>query len=587
MQDDFETVPSPDSPTLYIHDAQKEGTTKDAVGIDTPTDAATASHEGAARAPYDADATTMLPGSGAVDQRSMQGSTQGATTRLGPGAQDVMGTTESGADEATTLLKADTAATALLDLTPSDEEDLEQSLAYQSLMKHRAERKKKRIVKIAIASVLAIVAIVAVVIASSQSADDTGTDLATASVTREDFVDSVTVNGAAQPVSSVIVNPEVDGTIDQVLVKEGDTVEAGQTLFTLKNDDLDKAVREANQQVKEAKNGVSSAQASVDSAKTDLKTAKAKLADAQNAQANPPAPINAGDQGSADGQTTDSGTTAAELAAAVTDAQAGVDSASDAVVTAEVGLESAQLTLESAQAAYDEAVKATEKRTVVAPSAGAVVVMNAVPGAAVAAGTTAASGTTSGSTSSDGLIQIADLSQMRVSVQVNEADISKIQVGQKATVTFSALPDVTCEGEVQSIATVATGSGSDSTDSSGSATYAVDLLIAQPDPRIKPGMTASVEIVAQEVKDALTVPATAVTTDDAGNATVTVVTYADDGSYTTEDVPVQVIAQSSTTAAITGDIHEDDLVLLGGTTTDDGSDATDADATADETVTYG
>ena len=125
-----------------------------------------------------------------------------------------------------------------------EDEDLEQSLAYQSLMKHRAERKKKRIVKGAIAGALALVAVVAIVIATRQPADDTGADIATASVTREDFVDSVSVSGAARPVSSVIVNPEVDGTIDQVLVKEGDTVEAGQTLFTLKNDDLERAAQE-------------------------------------------------------------------------------------------------------------------------------------------------------------------------------------------------------------------------------------------------------------------------------------------------------------------------------------------------------
>ena len=211
--------------------------------------------------------------------------------------------------------------------------------------------------------------------------------------------------------------------------------------------------------------------------------------------------------------------------------------------------------------------------------------MNAVPGALVSAGASDTSGKSTGS--SNDLIQIADLSQMRVTVQVNEADISKVQVGQKATVTFSALPDVTCEGEVQSIATVSTGDGTG--DGSGTVTYAVDLLIAQPDPRIKPGMTASVEIVAQEVKDALTVPATAIATDDAGAATVTVVTYADDGSYTTEDVPVEVVAQNNTTAAIKGDVHEDDLVLLGGATSDDDSDASAAegDIPADETVTYG
>ncbi len=379
------------------------------------------------------------------------------------------------------------------------------------------------------------------------------------------------------------MNPEVDGTIDQVLVKEGDTVEAGQTLFTLKNDDLDRAVRDANQQVKEAQNGVSSAQTTLDSANNAANRANADVAAAQADADTKAAAYNALENDPA--ADPDAVAAAQSELDAANAALNEVKSTPDTVAEAKNSLSSAQLALTSAQEAYNEAVKATEKRTVTAPSAGAVVVMNAVPGALVSAGASDTSGKSTGS--SNDLIQIADLSQMRVTVQVNEADISKVQVGQKATVTFSALPDVTCEGEVQSIATVSTGDGTG--DGSGTVTYAVDLLIAQPDPRIKPGMTASVEIVAQEVKDALTVPATAIATDDAGAATVTVVTYADDGSYTTEDVPVEVVAQNNTTAAIKGDVHEDDLVLLGGATSDDDSDASAAegDIPADETVTYG
>lgn len=454
------------------------------------------------------------------------------------------------------------------------EEGLERSMAYQSLMRHRRERKRKRIIKLAVAGAIALAAVVGIVVATRPPAEDPADELATASVAREDFVDSVTVSGAAQPVSSVIVNPEVDGTIDEVMVKEGDTVEAGQTLFTLKNDDLDKAVREADAQVKSAENGVQAAKDALASAQGGLKAAQRKLQTAQASQANPqpqPQPQPQGGAGSADdagavddAATADAATnatpTAEELQAAVDEAEEGVSAAQDTVNTAKTGLTSAQQALTSAQDGYQEAVAATGKRTVTAPTAGAVIVMKAVPGATAAAGASDTSGqATSGS---DGLVQIADLSQMRVSVQVGEADIEKIKIDQKATITFSALSDVTCEGVVQSIATVA----SDSTngDGTGTATYTVELLIAQPDPRIKPGMTASVEIVAQEVKDALTVPATALLEGEDGTVSVTLVTYADDGSYTTEDVPVEVVAKSSTTAAIKGQVHEGDLVLLGG-----------------------
>ena len=42
------------------------------------------------------------------------------------------------------------------------------------------------------------------------------------------------------------------------------------------------------------------------------------------------------------------------------------------------------------------------------------------------------------------LMQIADLTQMKVTVQVSEEDIAKVAVGQTANVTFPAFPDLTC-----------------------------------------------------------------------------------------------------------------------------------------------
>ena len=115
--------------------------------------------------------------------------------------------------------------------------------AMQSLLAHRKKRRVKRIVGAVVAAVL--VCVIALMLYNTVNPpEEPGTYIpAKAVVTRGDFQDSVKASGSVQPVSSVVVTPEVDGIIASVNVAQGDHVEKGQTLLTLKNDELDKAVR--------------------------------------------------------------------------------------------------------------------------------------------------------------------------------------------------------------------------------------------------------------------------------------------------------------------------------------------------------
>ena len=174
---------------------------------------------------------------------------------------------------------------------------------------------------------------------------------------------------------------------------------------------------------------------------------------------------------------------------------------------------------------------------------------------------------------------IADLSRMKVTVQINEVDVSRVAVGQRARVTFSALRQLVCEAQVTHVSTVSSseagGSGAGSGgpgagyDGGGRAivTYAVELLIDSPDASIKPGMTANADIMIQQIGNALNVPLSALT-EDGAQAYVSVVTARDEnGDPQTSRVPVTVRARSSTTAAIEGDgIEEGTEVLLAGGT---------------------
>ena len=379
-----------------------------------------------------------------------------------------------------------------------DDEDAESAAAYQSLMRHRKERRRKKIVRTIV--ILAVIAAVAVFLALRSCAGNAGQEdvptLQVDYVYRDSFRESVTATGSARPNSSVVVNP-VAGTVTSVDVAAGDAVTVGQTLVTVENSSLDKAVNDAWFAYKDAENAVNEAQAALNE-------------------------VWYGDDQAAKDETY-------------------------------VALEKAKAARDSAYDAYQEAVDAADSRTLKAPISGTVISIGLQVGQKIGEGTTGMSGTSD-------TIQIADLSQMRVTVEVSEIDITKISVGQGATVTFSALPDVELEAEVVNIAAASSGSGDGGYGYGGNVTYAVELLIPEPDPQIKPGMTASVRIDVQALDDVLMVPTSALMTDDGESYYVMVVT--DLEAEELEMRPVTVLAESGSSAAVEGDLAEGDMVQI-------------------------
>lgn len=427
------------------------------------------------------------------------------------------------------------------DAAPEAEEDVEERLALESLQRHRrARRRKKAIAAGVVGGVVVAAGIAWAVLTSTSSQPAEEAPLQTIPLMREEFSESVQATGTAQPLTSVVVTPEADGVIASVDVALDDVVAEGQVLLTIRNDELDRAVKQAE---------------------LDLRTKRAENDAAQKAYN--------------------------ELYYAAR--EEGTDEAWDAANAKLIELETSRLNLEIAQDAYDDAVATAAGRTVKAPASGSVVALNAVTGASVGTGGTTSSGAEGGG--SGPLVQIADLSQMTVKVQVNEVDISRIAVGQAARVTFSALPGTMLDAQVTRISTTATadpygGSG-------GVVTYDVELLIPEPAPELKPGMTASVEILMQSVPDALTVPVSALMTDDGVSNYVYVMSDPETEAVERRDVTVP--AQSDTTAVIEGDVSEGDLVVLDpfsvdptsvgdaaavGTSELDGADAATADAPA-------
>lgn len=416
------------------------------------------------------------------------------TINPGPGDSDRM------PQDATETLSIITAAHAKQhDAGLDDSTDISDEEAYAKLKAKRAERRRKKLVRRGIAAgVVGAIVLIVIIVTLVTNAQPSGTSgPATDMVTEGTFTTTVEAKGQLKPISASVVSPSVDGTVASINVQAGQTVNEGDVLMTIKNDELDRNVAEA--------------QRAVAAAQEDLSNAQKALAAVQAA----PAMGNDTDAASgASGATTDT----------------------SAVSSAQRNLASAQATLEQANA------KAAE-RTVTAPSSGSIVELNAKVGATVTGGVVMGEGDTTGGKQ---CMQIADLSKMKVTVQVGEKDIAKIAVGQSANVSYPAFPDIVSEGTVTAIASVA---NSDSNyGGSGSVTFNVDILIEAPDARLKPGMTAEVSVVTEQLDDVVMVPTMALMAEDGENYYVNLAT--DSEGKETRRVKVTIVTQNDNEAVI-------------------------------------
>lgn len=105
-------------------------------------------------------------------------------------------------------------------------------------------------------------------------------------------------------------------------------------------------------------------------------------------------------------------------------------------------------------------------------------------------------------------------SEPRVSVDINEVDISKVQLGDPVDVHVDALPDTTYQGVVREIAPASTNafsdSGSSASGQSSISKFSVKIGFLHPDARLATGMTATVDIISSRHKNVVLVPLEAV-----------------------------------------------------------------------------
>lgn len=271
-------------------------------------------------------------------------------------------------------------------------------------------------------------------------------------VTTADIIVTVTATGTVEPLNTVDISSELSGTVKAVLVDYNDEVSEGDVLATL---DTDKLI--AN--VEHAEASLTAAQANLAQAQVTLEEQQAVYERAQNL------------------------------------ARQGISS-EETLLTAKAGwqravaaLDTAKANVKVAQADVKQSAADLAKAEITSPINGIVLSRDVEPGQIVAS-----------SYSAPTLFELAeDLSRMNLTVDIDEADIGHVTVGNKAGFTVEAYQNKEFEAQITQLRFAP-----ETVD--GVVTYKGILDVNNEELLLRPGMTATAEITVAELNDVLTVP---------------------------------------------------------------------------------
>ena len=378
----------------------------------------------------------------------------------------------------------------------------------------------------------------------------------TATVTQGDILIKASGSGELIPASELDLSFRTSGVLDEVLVETGDRVEDGDVLAPPETDDLERAVAEADVELQIAQ--LELADVREGPTEAELPDAEARVRDAQTQLS-----LAYDVYQDATDDTSDDAVESAKVMydwwvgyyqsqkakyeegklsqmkhdyamaamieatetwerakneAEIDEVQAwkSVEQAQNAVFQAEEDLEllqsepltdtltEAELAVDGANLALEEARLDLEAAELYAPFNGTVMSVPATVGDRVSINTT--------------ILTIADLQEPLLQFWLEEPDMGRVAVGNQVNVTFEALPDTTFTGKVVRVdAVLVSVSGTTAVQAHAS------LQLDEQDVTLLSGMTADVEVISAETRDAVVVPVEALKKTEEGGYTVTVV----------------------------------------------------------------
>lgn len=288
---------------------------------------------------------------------------------------------------------------------------------------------------------------------------------------RGDLTVSVSATGKLAPTNQVTVGSQLSGLVTRVVVDVNDRVTAGQALALIDPEQIDDQIRAGQAQLAANQAGVAQAQATVSEANAQL----ARLQEVYR--------LSNGRVPSA------------------TELQTGRANAQRAVAA----LRTAQANVAAARAQLAQSQTQRSRSIIRSPVSGVVLARQVDPGQTVAA-----------SFNTPTLFVIAeDLTKMKLEVAVDEADVGEVKLGQGATFTVDAFPGRTFPARItrvdlgsnQTVSAATASTSTTATTTTGQVvSYAADLSVENPTGQLRPGMTATADIVTSDKKNVLLVP---------------------------------------------------------------------------------
>lgn len=328
----------------------------------------------------------------------------------------------------------------------------ERSAAVRALVDARSTPWTRRLVG---AVLILLVIAVGVWLLLGSDEDEDAARYTTVPVTRGELVVRVSATGNLQPTNQVEVGSELSGIVDRVLVDENDRVKRGQVLARL--------------DVSKLRDTVTRSRANLAAAEAQVLQAQATVAEARATQAR--------------------FRQVAELSGGKVPSKSELDTAEANLKRAEANEASARAAVVQARATLQSDETNLAKASIRSPIDGVVLARKVEPGQTVAA-----------SFQAPVLFTLAeDLARMELQVDVDEADVGQVEVGQKATFTVDAWP-----GRLYDAVITRVGYGSQVKE--GVVSYLTVLEVDNDDLSLRPGMTGTAEITTLRRADALLVP---------------------------------------------------------------------------------
>jgi HlyD family secretion protein len=336
--------------------------------------------------------------------------------------------------------------------------------------------------KILIASGVVVIIAAAVVVNLMKKNGRKGIEVETSAVKRQRVVETVTATGKVQPHIQVKISADVSAKITKLAVKEGDWVEKGDFLLEL---DRERYVAAAER-----------AEASLKSSESEAKLAKESMLKAEK-----------------DYQRSK------ELFDKKLESSASFDAAAATYQVEKARYESALNNVEQAKAALKQAQDDLSKTRIYAPMAGTISQLNKEVGE-IALGS---------QFQEDVIMVVSDLVGMEALVEVDENDVVAISLGDTSNIEVDALPNTVFRGYVSEIANTAKITGTGTADQktefevkvaitgtgkglgAHGAAKSIEVTPARSTADLRPGMTASCDIVTETRDSTLAVPIQSVT----------------------------------------------------------------------------